>query len=1217
MTNRSRLPRRFNPIGLLAVVPRLVSRLGQSLFRLLRVHKRCDLVAILDATQRALDSVAEGIIIFDSSRRITTVNPAACSLLGYGREELVGRSVDRIRAQVKGASHSGPITCPILESLLSQRAYSSDREQLSRKDGLLIPVNLTALPVSSAGRPTHVFVVFHDMTGRRAAESRGRLMDDVLREFNTDEGLHTIVGRVLELIKRATGLESVGLRLREGSHFPFFQDRNSRSVSHLTEFSSCVNRERSGTRTPMIGEPVLHCTCELVAAGQGNPHIPCFTSGGSFWTNRSSELYSLETSDGSYLNMCNRCVDSGSESVALIPLASRDGAIGILQLGDRRPGCLTLEMIEFFEDLSHIIALAVKRRQAEENLCQKERLYHILFECARDAIVTIAPPASTLVSANAAARKLFGAWSESELASRRLWDLCPPVQPDGVRSSDRALEVIAAAMREGSHLFEWTQRRSNGELATCSVLLTRIEEGNRTFLQATIRDVSEQRQIEADRALNLQRMEAILELSHMSECTDDSLLASVVEDAIRLTRSEAGYLAELNEQDQQLSVRCWSALPLANGAAVDEPTDRAEGWRSVWDECIRSRAPVIANRVSACCGGTDLVPGPDSPLHRHAVVPLFSGSQLVAVAGVVNKQAAYDQSDVRQLQLLMEGWQQLEERIHASQQLQMARELVTAEALKLRSMIEGMAEGIVVADDQDVITEANRWLLDKTGLCRDQVVGSSLWDLQLDHESSSLVRAIVESFKSGQRRVVQVVNRELLGMQLSLRLQPIYEAGDYRGIILNAVDVTDIVRAREAAEEATRVKSQFLANMSHEIRTPMTAILGFNEIVLDETNQADVRDAAQIVKRNGEQLLRLINDILDISRIEAGELRVEIVRWSPRQLIADVISLLHVKAAAKGLALMDEYEGPLPDTVATDPDRLRQILINLAGNAIKFTDQGSVRIVTRLLGDAEGGPQLRIQVVDTGVGIRSEDVGKLFGAFVQVDGSASRRHDGTGLGLAISRRLARALGGNITVTSAVGQGSTFTVTVATGLLEGVPSVDLQSSQAADYDARNDLTSVPEGKTGIHILLVDDIPDNQRLISSLLRQAGYDVVIAEDGKEACDRVLGATDGGHADQTRSADQFDLILMDMQMPVLDGYQATRRLRTAGYSGPIVALTAHAMRGDREKCLAAGCDDYLPKPVNRPALLDMLRKWTCHSRTRTPAEVGAGNPSSMNECP
>ncbi|MFH1265981.1 MAG: ATP-binding protein, partial [Planctomycetota bacterium] len=412
-------------------------------------------------------------------------------------------------------------------------------------------------------------------------------------------------------------------------------------------------------------------------------------------------------------------------------------------------------------------------------------------------------------------------------------------------------------------------------------------------------------------------------------------------------------------------------------------------------------------------------------------------------------------------------------------------------------------------------------------------------------------------------------------------------------VILDSEAERKLHEAKSRAEAATHAKSSFLANMSHEIRTPMTAILGFTDILLDKLEEPEALEAAEIVKRNGQHLLELINDILDISKIEAGKMEFEKIRWSPRQVVAEVVSLLHVRADARGLALVDEYEGPLPETIVTDPTRLQQILINVVGNAIKFTETGGVRIVMSLADGDGGEPKLRFDVIDTGIGIPKEQIDEVFEAFSQADGSVTRQYGGTGLGLAISRQLARKLGGDVTAASEPGKGSTFTVTVATGPLREVPLVEYATEAALGSEEPNARAAKDERELRCRVLLAEDIPDNQRLIAAVLREAGAEVAIAQDGQRAVEKALAAQPGRGRIYSDPAEPFDVILMDMQMPILDGYEATRRLREQGYAGPIIALTAHAMRGDRRKCLDAGCDDYLTKPIRPEKLVATVARW------------------------
>ncbi|MFQ5463328.1 MAG: ATP-binding protein, partial [Phycisphaerae bacterium] len=406
--------------------------------------------------------------------------------------------------------------------------------------------------------------------------------------------------------------------------------------------------------------------------------------------------------------------------------------------------------------------------------------------------------------------------------------------------------------------------------------------------------------------------------------------------------------------------------------------------------------------------------------------------------------------------------------------------------------------------------------------------------------------------------------------------------------------------AMQQAEAATRSKSEFLANMSHEIRTPMTAILGFTETMLDpDLSDSDRLNAVYTVRRNGEHLLQIINDILDISKIEAGKLNVERMSCAPTQVVAEVKSLMQVRADAKNLTFNIEYDGPIPETIESDPTRLKQILVNLIGNAIKFTEAGEVRLIIRLV-EAAGGPCMQFDVLDTGMGMSPEQVGRLFQAFSQADSSTTRKFGGTGLGLSISKRLAQMLGGDITVESRPGEGSRFRATIKVGSMDGVIMLDnpLMASSAKPGVAASPKADADQ--LNARILLAEDGPDNQRLIAYLLKKAGASVTVVENGQRAVELALAAQDPRRSDDPLQP--FDVILMDMQMPVKDGYEATGLLRQKGYTRPIIALTAHAMAGDRRKCMAAGCDDYATKPVDRKKLIAVIRKYL--PRHSVPAE-------------
>ena len=385
----------------------------------------------------------------------------------------------------------------------------------------------------------------------------------------------------------------------------------------------------------------------------------------------------------------------------------------------------------------------------------------------------------------------------------------------------------------------------------------------------------------------------------------------------------------------------------------------------------------------------------------------------------------------------------------------------------------------------------------------------------------------------------------------------------------------ELQEARDEAIRANRSKSAFLANMSHEIRTPLTAIIGFSETLLDSHQSLEERvESIHTIINSGKHLLQIINDILDLSKIEADRLEVDHIPVSPFEIIDDVTNIVTLLAESKGLMLRTEYDSLIPSEIISDPLRFKQVLINLCNNAIKFTEEGSVKIKVECDRHKE---LLEIKVIDTGVGLTHEQIERLFKQFSQVDSSASRKYGGTGLGLHLSRELAHKLGGDIQVESTQYVGSCFTLTLSTGPLTHVnfvapPALIVDKLPRPNPDSHGNLTG--------RILLAEDNPDNQRLITLLVQKAGVDVDLAENGRTALEMAC-------------TNNYDLILMDIQMPVMNGLDAAIALRKRDYKQPIVALTANAMKIDIDACREAGMNDFVAKPIDRNKFYAILRTY------------------------
>ncbi len=406
-------------------------------------------------------------------------------------------------------------------------------------------------------------------------------------------------------------------------------------------------------------------------------------------------------------------------------------------------------------------------------------------------------------------------------------------------------------------------------------------------------------------------------------------------------------------------------------------------------------------------------------------------------------------------------------------------------------------------------------------------------------------------------------------------------------------------RLMEAADVANQTKSEFLANMSHELRTPLTAILGYAEaLAAANCSERERCEGAETILRNGRHLLELVSDILDLSKIEAGKMTLETISISPLELVREIQTLMKIRAEAKQLVLHLEFSDRLPKTIASDPTRIRQVLLNLIGNAIKFTKTGRVRLRLELDEANPQQPGLRFEVIDTGIGLSQEQLAKLFQPFTQADASTTRDYGGTGLGLTICKRVMELFQGTISVKSELGQGSEFSAWLPITPQEAANWIH-PIQEASKPKTQPVSVSVLALPLACRILLAEDGLDNQRLIVHILNKAGAEMVVVNNGQEAVNAILCE------DQPQNPAGFDVVLMDMQMPIMDGYTATKTLRAAGVELPIIALTARTMKGEREECLASGCTAHSPKPINRPELIQLIHDLVEQSHHQTAQRI------------
>ena len=524
---------------------------------------------------------------------------------------------------------------------------------------------------------------------------------------------------------------------------------------------------------------------------------------------------------------------------------------------------------------------------------------------------------------------------------------------------------------------------------------------------------------------------------------------------------------------------------------------------------------------------------------------------------------------------------------------------------KFRAVFERAPDFMVLTDfETRRIVDFNNRAHETLGYTREEFAKLSIADFEARDTPEEIAARVQKIFTTGQA-TFETKHRTKDGRVLDVLVNARrISIGGRPSLLAIVADISErkqaeanLARAKEAAEAANRAKSEFLAHMSHEIRTPLTAITGFAELLLGEDCPVDERrEYLATIQRNASNLLEIINGILDLSKIEAEKVQLEKMDCSPRQIVDEVQTLMRGRADDKQLLLRVECIEPLPSTVHTDPGKLRQILVNLLDNAIKYTDSGGVTITVRNTPPRDHRSQLQFELVDTGVGIGAAEIRDIFEPFTQVNHSSTAPSHGAGLGLCISRRLAEMLGGRLEVQSEPGKGSTFTLTIDIG------PTDRMWSRTMPVLADRLTTAWTAETFDGHVLLADDVPDMSRLMKCTLEKIGLRLDLAENGLVACEKALASQAAGKP--------YDLILMDIRMPIMDGYEATQRLRAEGWQGPIVALTAHSMRGEREKCLEVGCDDYLSKPVDQPTLFVTLGTYL-ERKQRQPAGEAAHGPS------
>jgi PAS domain S-box-containing protein len=850
------------------------------------------------------------------------------------------------------------------------------------------------------------------------AERYQRLAIEILAVLNNAIGWDDTISRILAAIKRETGFDAVGIRLKDGDDFPyavqdgFFQD------FLLTENSLLVKDQNGGPCRDKHGKFGLECTCGMVLSAQEGVPNPLLTEGGSFWTNNALPLLELSEKDEPRLHPRNKCIHLGYRSMALVPVRANHAIVGLLQLNDRRKDCFTLEMIRFFEGISASIGVALRRKQNLEALLAREEEWRSLF--------SVLPVGVSILN-----------------------------KQHEIKEFNPALEAILGVSKGSFRDKAFSQRK---------------------YLRA-----------------------------------DGTVMPP---EEFPSTRAEQG----------QEVVRC---IPI--GVVKDDGT-------TVWTEV--SAAPLHSSDSACVVVTTDIT------------------QRMQAEAENERFKASFENGSVPQALISLDG-----RFLQVNDAMARMLDYPCAE-------LEGMLfNDVTHPDDRSLGVRSRDDLLSGMGISRFEKryvtrAGATVW---LDVNITT-IRASDGSPKYFFGTFLDISERKQAERRL-LEVNRLLESATARANDMAA-----------RAESASRAKSDFLANMSHEIRTPMNGIIGLTGLLLDTDLTAEQRNYAETVCTSADSLLSLLNDILDFSKIEAGKLDLDVIDFDLGALVGDLTGVMGRRASEKHLKFQCSVSPNVPSKLRGDSGRLRQVLVNLTANALKFTDHGEVAVRGDLARESPEDVVVRFSVRDTGIGIPSNKQGGLFQQFSQVDASITRKFGGSGLGLAISKQLVKLMGGEIGVSSQEGRGSEFWFTVR---------LEKQASRKAKPQIAGAARPAYYGlnRRDIRILLAEDNITNQMVAAGILRKLGLQPDVVHNGKEAVEAMRKVA-------------YDLVLMDLQMPEMDGLEATRVVRAPGSntrnpSVPIIALTAHAMSGDSKICLDAGMDDYIAKPVTPVALSALLEKW------------------------
>jgi PAS domain S-box-containing protein len=1253
--------------------------------------------------------------------------------------------------------------------------------------------------------------IARDITERKRTETYHEMGTEVLRILNEPSDLDDSIRDVISTLKRFTGVDAVGIRLKDGDDYPYIASEGFSTDFLESENSLVLRNTKGGLCRDYNGNVKLECTCGLVISGYTDPSNPLFTRGGSCWTNDSFPLLGLSPQEEIRLHPRNQCIHQGYASVALIPIRMKNEIVGLIHFGDQRKGCFSSDAIEQLEVIASHIGEALMRRIAENELIQSQEKYRLLSDVSFEGIVI--HENGIALEINETLVRMTG-YTRGELLGK---DVIPIFfHPD---DHDTLRQNMA---EKSTKPYEVRCVRKDGSIIPVEVESLNLTHNERHLRVSAVRDITERKKneeaLEMSNLYNQSLITAIPDLIFVLDergvfidykASDDKVLAMPKEaflnnnifDVLQkelAARIKKGIEEVLNEQytkaiEYQMpiegEIKYFECKLASFGkdkiiALVRDITDRKkaeqkiENERSLLEGLLDSIPDMIffkdPDGVYMGCNPEfsnlvgrkreDIIGKTDYDMFSKELADFFRMNDLLMMkeGKIRHNEESVVYPDGRNVMLyttkaplrnsagkiigLVGVGRDITDNWHAEQTIKELNRLN-------QSTIDSLDANICVLDETGTIIKTNKsW---------NDFAIENFADVEKVSEGTNYIRIAKNSVGEDSALAWQFakgIEDVMMGLREEFDLEyPCHSPEENRWfigkvrpfegttvsfprkVVISHLNITERKLAEEKlkkyaselkrknleldnalfkAEDATRAKSEFLANMSHEIRTPMNGVIGMTSLLMDTGLGEEQKHYVETIQTSGELLLSLINDILDFSKIEAGKLELEVLDFDLSDMLDDFASMLAARAHDKGLEFICASEPDVPVNIRGDPSRLQQVLTNLTGNALKFTEKGEIVVRVSLESENESEALLHFSVKDTGIGIPADKKGPLFDTFYQVDASTTRKYGGTGLGLAISKQLVGMMGGQMGVISEEGFGSEFWFTIpfikhsgtkpknsslhhvrdlhilivddnatnreilriwllsrgakvaeaengVTALqalyqahednkpfdvalldmqmpgmdgitlanviksddkLKDIPLMMLTSlgqwQASAKFDKSqfiafitkpvnhtelleklsclsntkmgtvNSEVSVLQDRSserinkGLRILLAEDNIVNQKVAQSMLKKIGHKVDTVANGKEAIKAL-------------EMIPYDLVLMDVQMPEMDGIEATKHIRDCASSAlksdvPIIAMTAHAMKGDRERFIEAGMDDYIAKPVSMKALIELLDKWS-----------------------